>query len=156
MSPMATLRAVAGALLAVSSLPGCSQSNTSGRDPPTSETASGSAPFSAAPSSPAAESATIVACGGSDQPDCPLQSGMKGNSARAMKAGDHAQLEKAFRRIDQMAPPGYTDWSTIARDGLKAAESSDLDGCRRACKSCHDAYKAKYRGERRGAAIPPG
>ena len=97
-------------------------------------------------SSAPAPSAT---CGGAGLPDCPLQSWMKANAMSALTASDFARMEVAFDRIAELGPPEYTDWRADAKAGRDAARAGDLEGCRNACKSCHDAYRAPYRQTRR-------
>lgn len=101
-----------------------------------------------------AEAYEASTCGASDQPDCPLQSWMKANAVTALRASNFAGLERAFARLETMSPPGYDRWPEISRSGRAAAAAANLDGCRQACQSCHDAFREKYRDERRPAALP--
>lgn len=89
------------------------------------------------------------ACGGEGQPKCPMQAWMKTNMAPAAANGDGAALAKALDYVASHAPPGYAKWTSIAKDGSDKAKSGDLDAAKKACKSCHDEYKAKYKAELR-------
>ena len=92
-------------------------------------------------------------CGAPGLPECPLQAWMKASAGTAMAARDATRLERVFVRIAAIAPPSYAKWDEIARDGAAAAKKSDIEGCRRACKACHDEHRARYRAERRDAPV---
>jgi hypothetical protein len=96
------------------------------------------------PSQPgeASTGATLAPANG---PDFPLQTWMKGTAARAMASGSPEALAAAFDRIERVDPPGYDGWTTIARQGAAAARAANVDGCRVACKACHDQYRQGYR-----------
>ncbi len=74
---------------------------------------------------------------------------MKANASQRLNLGDFAGMERAFERIGQLGPEDYADWQAYARSGRDAAKARDLEECRRACKRCHDAYRATYRRTRR-------
>jgi hypothetical protein len=86
-------------------------------------------------------------CGQPGRPDCPLQSWMKGNASPALVGRDFTALERAFVRIASLEPQGYPGWNASAVAGAAAARDGDLEGCRAACKSCHDVQRARYRAE---------
>jgi hypothetical protein len=51
----------------------------------------------------------------------------------------------SFVALADIAPPGYTNWASIARDGADAARAEDLDAVKSACRSCHAQYEDRYR-----------
>jgi hypothetical protein len=88
-------------------------------------------------------------CGDKGQKPCPLQGWMKANMASASSSGDAAELGKQFDYVAAHAPPGFTNWASIAKSGAAKSKASDLDGAKAACKSCHDQYKTRYKVELR-------
>ena len=90
-------------------------------------------------------SAAAAACGTKPLPDCPLQAWMKSNTNPAVMRSDLPALATALDKIVTFAPPGYTNWASIAKDGAAAAKAGDLAGAKAACRSCHDQYKQKYK-----------
>jgi hypothetical protein len=109
-------------------------------------------PAPAAAEAPVA--ATTTACGVAPDPDCPLQAWMKGTAVPALIEADYDRLSSALSRVATMAPPGYTTWSEISRRGALAARARDPEGCRAACKACHDEHRARYRSELRDRPLP--
>jgi cytochrome c553 len=79
---------------------------------------------------------------------------MKENTAAASTSGDLQALATAFDAIATMAPSGYTNWASIAKDGAAAARAGSLDAARAACTGCHNQYKAKYKAELRMRPVP--
>ncbi len=114
-------------------------------------TVSGASVKAPAPSVPSAPAPVALSCaqGGS----CPLQAWMRGNAAPAMAAGDAARLERMFTRLSGLGPPELGRWSELAQRGAEAARQNDLDGCRAACMSCHEAYGSRYRATDRARAL---
>jgi cytochrome c553 len=78
---------------------------------------------------------------------------MKANMNPAVASADTAALATALDKAATFAPPGYTNWASIAKDGAKAAKSGSLDTAKAACRTCHDQYKQKYKNEMRGRKI---
>ena len=74
---------------------------------------------------------------------------MKQNTAAASISGDLPALAAAFDKIATMAPPGYPNWVSIAKDGAAAARAGSLDAAKAACTGCHLQYRVKYRNELR-------
>jgi hypothetical protein len=74
---------------------------------------------------------------------------MKKNVNPSMVAGDLPGLAEAFDKITKIAPPGYPNWVSISKDGAAAARAQDLPAAKRACASCHEQYKARYKTEMR-------
>jgi hypothetical protein len=94
------------------------------------------------------------ACGGKTNP-CPLQRWMRQNMAPAVAAGDNAGLAAALDKVAATSPDAsWSTWSTISKQGSDAAKKGDLAGAKAACKSCHDAYKDKYKAQYRLKAPP--
>ena len=106
---------------------------------------------SAAPSDSAGAAA---ACGGKDQPKCPLQAWMANNMQPAMASKDAAKLAAALRASAKLGPPGYGDWAKYANDGAAAVDASkDVADGKASCKNCHGAYQKRYRTEMRDRKI---
>lgn len=78
---------------------------------------------------------------------------MKANVNPPMAAGDGPGLAAALEKIAGFAPPGYTNWVSISKDGAKAATGGDIAAAKASCRSCHDQYREKYRTEMRGRKI---
>jgi hypothetical protein len=78
-----------------------------------------------------------------------MQAWMKANMAPAAANGDADALAKAFDYVASHAPKGYSDWSKIAKGGADAAKAKKVEDAKKACKGCHDEYKAKYKDEMR-------
>ncbi len=97
--------------------------------------------------------AANAACGKKPLPDCPLQAWMKANTNAAISANDFPALVVALDKTATMAPPGYANWVSIAKDGAKAAKAGDLTATKASCRTCHDQYKRKYKEELRGQKI---
>jgi hypothetical protein len=94
-----------------------------------------------------------LACGDKPLPPCPLYAWMKANTSPAMSGEDYDGLAKALGKIVAFAPPGYSNWPSIARDGADAARAHSLDGVKASCRGCHNQYKDKYKKEMRDRAI---
>lgn len=92
-------------------------------------------------------------CGTKPLPDCPLQAWMKANMNPPVMASDTAKLGEVLEKAAAFAPPGFTNWKSIANDGAKAAKGGDLAAAKASCRSCHDQYKKKYQAEQRTRKI---
>jgi len=79
---------------------------------------------------------------------------MKANAVAAIDRSNGDRLEHVMRRIADFGSPSYPDWGSIASAGADAASRGDIDGARRSCKSCHDAYRSEYRQRDRRRALP--
>jgi hypothetical protein len=88
-------------------------------------------------------------CGKKPLPDCPLQAWMKSNANPPVMTSDLPKLAAALDKIVGLAPAGYTNWASIAKDGAAAARSGDLAAAKQSCRTCHDQYKQKYKTELR-------
>lgn len=100
-----------------------------------------------------APTSTAVECGTRPLPDCPLQAWMKANANPPTLTGDLPGLAAALDKMIGFAPPGYTNWSSISKDGAAAARAGDLSAAKAACRACHDQYKQKYKTEIRARKI---
>ncbi len=118
-------------------------------EPPKTNGSSGGT--TAAPS--ASGSASPVECGTKPLPDCPLQAWMKAHANPPVLTSDLPALAKALDEIALFAPPGYTNWASISKDGAAAARAGDLAAAKASCRSCHDQYKQKYKTELRARKI---
>ena len=63
----------------------------------------------------------------------------------AVASSDTAALGTALDKASGFAPPGYTNWASIAKDGAKAAKGGDLTAAKASCRTCHDQYKQKFK-----------
>ena len=97
-------------------------------------------------------SADGAACGTKDNP-CPLQKWMRANMGPAAAAEDTAALGKALEKAGALSPDSSWTWAKIAADGAAAAKKGDLAAAKASCKSCHDAYKEKYKTQFRAKAV---
>jgi hypothetical protein len=94
-----------------------------------------------------------AACGTSDNP-CPLQKWMRANMGAALAAGDTDALGKALDHVATLSPdPTWTTWTQFAKQGSTAAAAKDMTGVKASCKSCHDAFKDKYKGQFRARPV---
>jgi cytochrome c556 len=70
-----------------------------------------------------------------------------------MASNDLPALAVALDKVVAFAPPGYTNWASISKDGAKAARAGDMTATKASCRACHDQYKTKYRADLRGRKI---
>jgi hypothetical protein len=119
----------------------------------TASASAAAASASAAPSGALANPSGEGECGKSPLPPCPLQGWMKKNMAPPSEAEDAPALATALEKAATFAPPGYTNWVSIAKDGAKAAKAGDVSAAKHSCKSCHEQYKKKYKAELRTRKI---
>jgi hypothetical protein len=116
-------------------------------------TASGGVAPATSASASAASADGAGTCGKKPLPDCPLQGWMKSNTNPAIASQDFPGLATALDKVATFAPPGYTNWASIAKDGAKAARASDMTATKASCRTCHDQYKDKYKKELRTRKI---
>ena len=83
-----------------------------------------------------------------------MQKWMKENTNEANERMDLPALAKALDAMVPMAPPGYTNWVQIAKDGADGARAGSLDAARASCSACHKQYKNKYKSEMRTRPLP--
>ena len=108
----------------------------------------------AAPNAPA-----VVACGEAGQPKCPLDAWMEENVEPAAERGDLPRLAELYTKMAGFAPDaswntGATSWRAISEAAAEKARAGDMRGARSACKSCHQAWRSRYRAEFRGRTLP--
>jgi hypothetical protein len=89
-------------------------------------------------------------CGNKGQPNCPLQDWMEKNMDPATEKGDTKALATAFEKAAAMAPDpkwneGDNSWSKIAKEGAALSAKGDLAGAKKTCKTCHKAWRDKYK-----------
>jgi hypothetical protein len=106
---------------------------------------------------PAATAAPVAAplapatpCGDKGQPACPLQDWMERHLQQPLDEGDLAALAQALARVPPLAPEpswneGPNGWSAIAQAGVAAAKRGDLEAAEQSCKTCHKAWRRKYK-----------
>ena len=101
---------------------------------------------------PAAVHAAGGTCGEKGQPSCPLQGWMEKNMDANVEKNDTKALAAAFEKAAGFAPdPKWNDgadsWSKIAKDGAAAAKGGDMAAAKKTCKTCHKAWRDKYKKE---------
>jgi hypothetical protein len=91
--------------------------------------------------------------------DGPLAQWMEANLQTPMEAGDLAKLAVGLEKAAAFAPDptwnqGDTGWEKLAKAGAAKAKAGDLAGARAACKSCHTAWRKKYKAQFRDRPLP--
>jgi hypothetical protein len=89
-------------------------------------------------------------CGEKGQPSCPLQGWMEKNMDPAVEKADGRALAAAFEKAVGFVPdPKWNDgdsgWTKIATAGAAAAKSGDIAAAKKECKTCHKAWRDKYK-----------
>jgi len=92
------------------------------------------------------------ACGEKGQPSCPLQGWMEKNMDPPVEKEDAKALAAAFEKSAALVPDpkwneGDNGWAKLAREGAAAAKSGDIAAAKKLCKSCHKAWRDKYKAE---------
>ena len=92
------------------------------------------------------------ACGEKGQPSCPLQGWMEKNMDPAVDKKDGKALAEAFEKTIGFVPdPKWNDgdsgWTKLSKEGAAAAKSGDIAAAKKTCKSCHKAWRDKYKKE---------
>lgn len=98
-------------------------------------------------------------CGGKGQRSCPLQAWMEQNMDAAVEKADAKALAAAFTRAASLVPDptwnnGDAGWARIARAGATAAGSGDIAAAKKECKTCHKAWRDKYKAQFRLLPVP--
>jgi hypothetical protein len=98
-------------------------------------------------------------CGEEGQPSCPLQGWMEKEIDAALDKGDMKALAAAYEKLAGFAPdPKWNDgengWSKLAKDGAAAATKGDAVAAKATCKSCHKAWRSKYKDSFRTKPLP--
>jgi hypothetical protein len=100
-----------------------------------------------------ADDAGAGSCGTTDNP-CPLQKWMRANMGAPLAAGDMDALGRSLSHVAASNPDAtWTTWTQIATQGAAAAAAKDMTGVKASCKSCHDAFKDKYKAQYRPKAF---
>ena len=91
-------------------------------------------------------------CGEKGQPSCPLQGWMEKNVDAAMEKGDLAKVGASLEKVAGFVPnPKWNDgdngWAKIAKAGADAAKGGDIAAAKKECKTCHKAWRDKYKKE---------
>jgi hypothetical protein len=76
-----------------------------------------------------------------------MQAWMKAAFAPALDGKDFRVLVSALAQLATAAPPGFANWTSIARDGSQAAAVEDDDAVKAACRGCHAQYLDRYKRE---------
>ena len=84
---------------------------------------------------------------------------MEDHLQAAVDKGDTAALAKGLKQAARLAPDpswngGERGWNVIADSGAAAATAGDLAEVKRACKTCHKDFRAKYKELHRKRPIP--
>jgi hypothetical protein len=93
-------------------------------------------------------------CGEKGQPNCPLQGWMEDNMQPAFEAKDAKKLAELLEKAAGFAPDptwneGDAGWAKTAKDGAAAAKAGNLEAVQQSCKSCHKAWRSRYKKEHR-------
>lgn len=89
----------------------------------------------------------------------PLAKWMESTMQAAVEAGDLPKLAAALEKAASFAPDpswnqGESSWERIAKEGAAKAKAGDLEGARATCKSCHRAWRKKYKAEFASRPLP--
>ena len=90
--------------------------------------------------------AARASCGGDGEPDCPLRTWMR-STLQAYLLGATPDPERLATSLDKLAgaaPPEFPRWESFARRAAADARKGDLDGVKRACGECHNAYRTQF------------
>jgi cytochrome c556 len=72
----------------------------------------------------------------------------------SLAANDTDALGKALDHAAGFIPdPSWAQWTQFAKAGSAAAASKDMAGVKASCKSCHDAFKDKYKTQFRARPV---
>ena len=83
---------------------------------------------------------------------------MEDHLQASLDAEDWPALAQALARVSKFAPDaswnsGAQGWTALANDGASAAKQSNGATTRQACKSCHKAWRAKYKASYRSRPV---
>ncbi len=105
----------------------------------------------AAPAPAASGALDADKCGG--RSPCTLQAWMTASFGPPLDVHDFRVLVPALAALASIAPPGYPNWASIARDGAGAAAIEDDGAVKAACRGCHAQYLDRYKKEMRDKKI---
>jgi hypothetical protein len=115
-----------------------------------------------APSTPTAQAkpTASTACGEDGQPRCPLQAFMEDEVDKPLEAADLEQVAAALTKVAKMAPDpawnagGAKGFRGMAEASVAAARANDVPALQASCKSCHKAFRRKYKEQFRPRPLP--
>ena len=98
-------------------------------------------------------------CGAKGQTPCPLQGWMEDGMQKAVDKSDTKQLVSLFEQVAKLVPDpawnaGNPSWAGISKAGADASKAGDLAGAKAQCKSCHKAFRDKYKSSFRMKPVP--
>ena len=75
---------------------------------------------------------------------------MENHLQSALDASDLATVAKDLTQLTRMVPDpswnaGETGWTELAKRGATAAANGDMSSVKQTCKSCHKAWRTKYK-----------
>ncbi len=84
---------------------------------------------------------------------------MRAHLDKPLDEPDFAKLADGFTRAAKLVPDpswnsGTPSWASLAKSGAEAAQSKDLDTVKQTCKSCHRAFRSKYKTSFRPKPLP--
>jgi hypothetical protein len=121
--------------------------------------APGAEPAAATPTAQP-KAAAAVACGEDGQPRCPLQAFMEDEVDKPLESGDLEQVAAALTKVAIMAPDpawnagGAKGFRGMAEASAAAARANDVPALQQGCKTCHKAFRRKYKDEFRSRPLP--
>ena len=79
--------------------------------------------------------------------------------ALSLGVGSPAEVDALFEKVTKFNPDPKWDtenpsWSGISKAGADAAKAGDLAGAKAQCKSCHKAFREKYKSTFRMKPVP--
>jgi mono/diheme cytochrome c family protein len=93
-----------------------------------------------------------------NEPGCSLQRWMANHVQAALQKKDLDGVGRALQIAANSAPDprwnqGQNGWAAIAKAGAAAAQAGNMSAVRKACKSCHEAYRDDYKKQYRARPI---
>jgi mono/diheme cytochrome c family protein len=93
-----------------------------------------------------------------NEPGCSLQRWMANHVQTALQKRDLDGVGRALQIAANSVPDprwnqGQNGWAAIAKAGAAAAQAGNVSAVKKACKSCHDAYRDDYRKQYRSRPI---
>jgi cytochrome c553 len=75
---------------------------------------------------------------------------MRANVGAPLATGDIDAVGRALSHVAGSSPDStWATWAQFANQGATAASAKDNTGVKASCKSCHDAFKDKYKAQYR-------
>jgi mono/diheme cytochrome c family protein len=93
-----------------------------------------------------------------NEPGCSLQRWMANHVQAALQKKDLEGVGKALQIAANSVPDprwnqGQNGWAAIAKAGAAAAQAGNVSAVKKACKSCHAAYRDDYKKQYRARPI---